>query len=274
MSESNEFGFQGNILIDGKIVCETGLYIGESNDSLEIGGIDRMVIRDKESDLPYIPGSSLKGKLRSLLELYFKDSTDNIIHPKNDKDRGNACTCGKCVPCQIFGFSNNDEVNFEGPTRIIVRDAFYDDKTKKFWKNTDDISRGTELKIENRIDRIKGTAKDPRPTERVPKGSVFTFNIVFSIYSNIDKENFKHIFTAIELLQHSYLGGSGSRGYGQVSFNNVNIIERPKSFYTSENEYFDRDGNLLLGNFEKECKNYVELFNIKINPDEEGNING
>ena len=234
----NDFGFKGNILIKGKIVCDTGLYIGESNDSLEIGGIDQMVIRDKSSDLPYIPGSSLKGKLRSLLELSDKNSTKNI-----KTGEGIACKCGECIPCKIFGFTlnTNQSVGFEGPTRIIVRDSFPDEKTKTFWENTDDITRGTELKVENTINRIRGTAEHPRPTERIPKGSKFDLNIVFSVYYEEDKENFKKIFDAINLLKNNYLGGSGSRGYGQVHFEINDIVEHPKSFYTE-----DENDNCIL----------------------------
>lgn len=86
-----EIEFKGNIILKGKIVCDTGLYIGESNDSLEIGGIDRMVMRDKKTDLPYIPGSSLKGKLRSLFELFNKDSLNNIRSEMIDKKDVGPC---------------------------------------------------------------------------------------------------------------------------------------------------------------------------------------
>ncbi|MDR0912825.1 MAG: type III-A CRISPR-associated RAMP protein Csm3 [Methanobrevibacter sp.] len=265
-SEVN-FGFKGNILICGKIVCDTGLHIGDSNDSLEIGGIDNMVIRDKESDLPYIPGSSLKGKLRFLLELNDQDSTKYILteYETFKKKGANACQCGECVSCHIFGFTNSDDAKFKGPTRIIVRDALPDDDTKSFWKNSDDISRGTELKVENRIDRIEGTAKDPRPTERVPRTSKFDLNIVFSIYCDEDKDNFKHIFRAFELLEDSYLGGNGSRGYGQVHFEELSIYEKPKSYYTGEkSKNHERlfNCNFECSDDEKHCK--IGKYNIEI----------
>lgn len=65
--------FKKNYIIKGEIVCKTGLHIGGSNDNIDIGGTDTVVIRDSVTDLPFIPGSSLKGKLRSLLELNDKD---------------------------------------------------------------------------------------------------------------------------------------------------------------------------------------------------------
>ncbi len=227
--------FKGNVVLKGKIVCDTGLYIGESNDSLEIGGIDRMVMRDKRTDLPYIPGSSLKGKLRSLLELFDRDSLNNIRKKMNEnKEDVGPCNCGKCLPCKIFGFSNDNIDGYEGPTRIIVRDAFPDNETiTQFWDNNNDLNRGTELKVENTIDRVKGSAFNPRPSERVPKSSKFDFEMVFSIYCDEDKDNFKEIFTAMKLLEENYLGGSGSRGYGQIHFDNLEYHFKSRDFYIS-----------------------------------------
>ena len=122
--------FKGNIILKGKIVCDTGLYIGESNDSLEIGGIDRMVMRDKKTDFAIYSRFFIKRKSRSLLELFNRDSLNNIKNKMNkNKDDIGPCNCGKCLPCKIFGFSNDDADIYEGPTRIIVRDAFPDNET-------------------------------------------------------------------------------------------------------------------------------------------------
>lgn len=224
--------FKGNVILRGKIVCDTGLRIGEANESLEIGGIDNMVMRDKESNLPYIPGSSIKGKLRNLFELFNTESTNSIIQNGQRRKEFGPCNCGKCDVCKIFGFTNDKDGLYVGPTRLIVRDSFPDKPTKEFWNNAEGISRGAELKTENVIDRVKGSAYNPRPSERVPKGSKFDFEFVFSIYNEEDKKNFKNIFTAMKLLEENYLGGSGSRGYGKVHFEDINYIIRDKSFYT------------------------------------------
>jgi CRISPR-associated protein Csm3 len=261
-NNGNEIQFQKNIIITGKIVCDTGLYIGDQNDSLEIGGVDNMIIRDKKSNLPYIPGSSLKGKLRSLLELYDPVSTKNIIN----KTKGDACNCGKCTPCKIFGFSNDDgSIEFKGPTRIIIRDSFPDDDTIKFWNKSHEVSRGAELKTENRIDRIKSTAKDPRPTERVPKNSKFDFEIVFSIYCDDDEKNFKKIFNAMQLLEDNYLGGNGTRGYGKISFKDFSAISRDREYYSDNN---DNESSVL-----EKTKTFSEYnhSNIKLNDKEKLN---
>lgn len=226
--------FKGNVIVNGKIICDTGLHIGESNETLEIGGIDNMVMRDKKTNLPYIPGSSLKGKLRHQLELFNKESVNYIInHAKSGRNNEyGPCNCGECIVCKIFGFTNDDEGTYVGPTRIIVRDAFPDEETIEFWKKAEGVSRGAELKTENVIDRVKSTARHPRPTERIPKDSQFDFEIVFAVYCEEDKENFKEVFTAMKLLENNYLGGNGSRGYGKVHFKDLNYIIRDKSFYT------------------------------------------
>jgi CRISPR-associated protein Csm3 len=54
--------FKENVIISGKIICNTGLHIGGSKEELEIGGTDAPVIIDPETRIPVIPGSSLKGK--------------------------------------------------------------------------------------------------------------------------------------------------------------------------------------------------------------------
>src|ERR1700739_2486715 len=57
----------GKLVLSGDLHCETGLHIGAGKGSLEIGGADNPVVKDAFG-MPYIPGSSLRGKLRSLLE--------------------------------------------------------------------------------------------------------------------------------------------------------------------------------------------------------------
>lgn len=222
--------FKENYIIKGKIVCKTGLHIGGANESIEIGGIDNIIIRDSISDLPYIPGSSLKGKMRSLMEIYDKETSQNII-----SKGGDACKCGKCLICQVFGSSADSTDSQRGPTRIIVRDSFIDDETIEEWKKHEDVIRGAEIKYENTINRINSNA-NPRPSERVPKGSKFNFEIVFSIFDD-DEYNLPAIFNAMKLVEDNYLGGYGSRGYGQVTFEDISISKRDADYYkNSSNE--------------------------------------
>lgn len=217
--------FQANFLLRGIISCETGLHIGGTSEGIEIGGLENIVIRDPKTDFPFIPGSSLKGKMRTLLELSYKDSSENIINSKGDP-----CKCGKCIPCKIFGSSapdnktSKDEDRQQGPTRLVVRDSF---------TTANDLE--TELKSENTINRITSEA-NPRNMERVPRGTEFKFEMIFSVYENEDYSNFLKLLDSMKLLEDSYLGGSGTRGYGQIQFKSLLILKRPVGYYTSSAE--------------------------------------
>ena len=128
--------FKENYIIQGEIVCKTGLHIGGSNDNIDIGGTDTVVIRDSVSDLPFIPGSSLKGKLRSLLELSDKESAQSVID-----NRGKPATDENAVAAQIFGVSADNSSGFKYPTRIIVRDSFPTEESIGLWEKQEDIVR-------------------------------------------------------------------------------------------------------------------------------------
>src|ERR1700738_2073022 len=62
-----ELKLVGKLILEGDLECQTGLHIGAGKGSLEIGGADNPVVKDAFG-LPYVPGSSLRGRLRSLLE--------------------------------------------------------------------------------------------------------------------------------------------------------------------------------------------------------------
>lgn len=218
--------FKANLLIKGEILCETGLHIGGTVEGIQIGGLENIVIRDPKTNQPFIPGSSLKGKMRTLLELNDKDASKNII-----ENKGEPCKCGKCMPCKIFGKSAPERKESEevkegkqkGPTRLIVRDSF----------PIKDIE--TELKYENTIDRITSAA-NPRPMERVPRGASFKFEMIFGVYDEEDYENFHNIIQGMRLLEDSYLGGSGTRGYGQIKFQNISVLKRSIEYYKGTKE--------------------------------------
>lgn len=217
--------FKENYIINGKIVCETGLHIGGSSDSIEIGGSDNIIIRDSVSKLPFIPGSSLKGKLRSLLELSDKKSAENVIankgKPSNSRD---------VISSQIFGVSASDSNDLKYPTRIIVRDSFPTDESLELWSGKEEIVAGAELKYENTIDRITSAA-NPRNIERVPKGSSFNFEIIFTVYEGDNPKLIENVFEAMLLLEDNYLGGGGSRGFGKIRFNNISVSKKGQKYY-------------------------------------------
>jgi CRISPR-associated RAMP protein, csm3 family len=203
--------------LTGLIIVKTGLHIGAGNDKVEIGGMDNPIIRNPMTREPYIPGSSLKGKMRALLEWQF----DKVM--PND---GKPCSCGAatCEICRVFGSANskknNDDAKKRGPTRLIVRDAvLHEDDAEKF-KNGKPI---IEEKSENSLNRITAAA-NPRPIERVVPGIRFRFELVYRVIDDgdggkRDEEYFKTVVCkGLQLLENDYLGGGGSRGNGRIVF--------------------------------------------------------
>ncbi|MEM2919116.1 MAG: type III-A CRISPR-associated RAMP protein Csm3 [Candidatus Altiarchaeota archaeon] len=239
-----EYKFLGNILISGLIKCETALHIGGMIEGYEIGGMDNPVIKDPISGFPYIPGSSIKGKLRSLLEwsqglVITKKEESKEEEKEKVKEVGEVHICDnpKCPVCRVFGTPAEIERKI-GPTRILVRDAYPDDDTKKILEKLQS-EKGlpkAEWKTENVINRITSKAT-PRTIERVPQGSKFRFEIVYGIYqvyaekNIIDLEYLKYLFEAMRLLEDSALGGFGSRGSGKISFEFEKILLKKISDY-------------------------------------------
>lgn len=222
--------FIGNILLQGKIECLTGLHVGGGKDKMEIGGVDSPVVRDPNSRYPYIPGSSLKGKMRMLLE--FSEGKAGLPD-KEGKPNGkpHSCDSPECPVCRVFGSSA--EGRKCGPTRLMVRDAYPDEPTQKLWEGLDSELLYTELKSENFLDRLTSAA-NPRFIERVVKGSKFDLDMVFGVYQVDEYDDlafFPHILTALWLLEHSALGGSGTRGYGRVRFRFAKPIYLPREAY-------------------------------------------
>ena len=244
------------IFVSGTIVVKSGLSVGGSSIGLEIGGADKVVVRNPITNQPYIPGSSLKGKMRSLLEKL--DDKMNItvkqinkngkVEEKNtynsigeipsdafiQKDNmakvaidSMPCSCGKCMICKIFGVSAEAEGM---PARLIVRDSeLVNVEELEKSKNTD--MPFTELKTEVVIDRITSAAT-PRQFERVPAGAKFRLNLVCNIYDgDVETDMLNKIFEGLSLVQDDYLGGSGTRGYGEVRFNIEALTCKDQSCY-------------------------------------------
>lgn len=204
--------------ITGKIVVKTGLHIGAGNDKVEIGGMDNPIIRNPLTREPYLPGSSLKGKIRSLLEWKL-----GLVKNTN----GKPCSCGKadCPVCRIFGSANNDKeaAKTRGPTRIIVRDAILSKEDSEKLKNGKPI---IEEKNENSLNRITAEAM-PRPIERVVPGVSFNFEMSYRVIDTgdngaTDEKMFNDVvIEGLRMLQNDYLGGGGSRGNGQIEFKDL-----------------------------------------------------
>lgn len=247
--------FKAHFIIRGKIKCETGLHIGGSKEKLEIGGVDSIVVRSPRTNYPYIPGSSVKGKMRHLLEYITGAVGDPIIVNKKDiKDEqerlranlGNVSKSKEIV--RLFGIGANEReeesMKFIGQSRLTVRDAFPDKKTKKMWKNDlGSDANYTEYKAENTIDRLTSAA-NPRFIERVVEGSAFNFEIVYSAYHMYQEEAFEEetqkdislLLTGLRLLENVGIGKSGSRGYGQISFHLAKPVWVRQADYQEGNE--------------------------------------
>jgi CRISPR-associated protein Csm3 len=203
--------------ITGKIKVNTGLHIGAGSDTVEIGGMDNPIIRNPLTGEPYIPGSSIKGKMRSLIE--WKEN-------RVAKNNGKPCDCGECDVCRVFGVSaggsgSEEKALRRGPTRLIVRDAVLSEEWREKYANGEQI---IESKFENTINRLSGTASNPRPVERVVPGVEFVFELSYRVLDlgdgpDKDIENLMSIVKAgLTLLENDYLGGMGSRGSGRISF--------------------------------------------------------
>ncbi len=222
--------------LEGTITLKSGLHIGSGDTEMHIGGIDSPVIKHIHTLEPYIPGSSLKGKVRSLLEMesglmvktggdVVSSSTISKVEDEKQKDKCKAIL-------KIFGSSGadiEDETAF-GPTRAYFSDCYLN----KEWKNKAEKNRWllTEQKSENVINRINGTAEHPRFIERVPEGTQFDFLITFRNLENGEEYLFDVLLCGIKLLEMDALGGSGSRGYGRIAFSfnkDMEINERFKS---------------------------------------------
>ncbi len=208
----------------GKLEVATGLHIGGSTEAIEIGGIDNPIIKHPVTHEPYIPGSSLKGKMRSQME-----KKEGKI--END---GKPCGCGKqaCMVCRVFGPHFNPRHNL-GPTRILVRDAMLSEESRREMQEAMQAGKSyIEIKTENIIDRNIGTAKHPRQQERVPAGATFDLEIGVQVLDLDREQNMDvvgYVQKALKAVEESYIGGSGSRGYGKVRFTDLNLDGEPVS---------------------------------------------
>ena len=243
MNENNAgtHRFLGKVMIKGKMEVVTGLHIGTSKETVKIGGIDSPVVRDPVTNLPYIPGSSLKGKMRSLMEKALGKEFREIS--KNPPIQIHVCGDEHCEVCRLFGSSVKvGQEQKHIPARLIVRDLHL--LNKDALEKIDTGLPYTEWKFENSIDRVTSAA-NPRQIERVPAGAVFGLELVYDAPDADQlKEDIENIRRALKLLEDDALGGHGSRGYGQVRFSEITFEVYPKTYYVSGDE------TLVLNNAE------------------------
>ena len=233
MNEQNNPKISSKIFIKGTIKALTGMHIGGNSIGMAIGGADKVVVRNPLTNEPYIPGSSLRGKMRSLLERARGDEKHNLeggFSVKDGKLGADAGTRSGTLLGHMFGVSASE--NNKQPTRLMVRDAHLTDVSKNELLNAPNTDMPmTEVKTEVNIDRITSAA-NPRQFERVPAGAVFQFELVLTLMKGDDKQKFLNLIReGLELVQHDSLGGHGSRGYGSVEFTITTLQERTMQHY-------------------------------------------
>ncbi len=212
----------GKIVINGLLECATGLHIGASQETLQIGGLDSPVVRDPITRQPYIPGSAFRGKLRSILERILNMDPNSGVTFNRDAGMGvhrHECSNPSCKVCRLFGATAGDKEEHNLPARLAVRDIRLTDKGLAKLKEIDTGLLYTELKFENALDRVTAAA-NPRQIERVPAGAEFAFEMVYTVETsdkNIVLEDLKNIFMLLGIVQDDSLGGHGSRGYGKIN---------------------------------------------------------
>lgn len=268
MGEKGHRVLLGKVFLKGNIILKTGLHIGGSQESMQIGGLDLPVIKDSANNLPYIPGSSLKGKLRSTLEKFGERVTggkkEKLLFNRNigtyrNKVFIHCCDdvryAAYCDVCRVFGSSGDDRSMPKGekaenlPSLLLVRDALLDESLIGV------TSLFTEVKVETGLDRANMSA-NPRRVERVLPDNKFIYEMVYSVEAlglteksimlfpeaNL-KKDLENILTCMEIIQSEGIGGYTSRGYGKIEFNFTEFMGRSTRYFMGNLEAERGKGN-------------------------------
>ncbi|MBL1149292.1 MAG: type III-A CRISPR-associated RAMP protein Csm3 [Armatimonadetes bacterium] len=226
--------------IHGVMRVQSGLRIGAGGSSLDIGGLDNPILRHPVTRLPYVPGSSIKGKLRSLLEV----SNFRLGQFMEPRATSGPCGCGRCAVCWLFGCG--EVRNTTEPTRLIFRDCLLlpkgDHKKQEFGVEElgSLLSEGvfySEVKAEVTMDRSSGKVGQagPRSMDRIAAGTLLDFRVTVRVLEGDDEGQMKQALAhALRLLEAEGLGGSVSRGYGQVKFESLQWDGQPWDIRTGE----------------------------------------
>ena len=191
--------------ITGTLEVLTGMHIGGSSAFAAIGAVDSPIVRDTLSDMPMIPGSSLKGKLRTLLAQKYNTN----ISQSYDDDAPEIL--------RLFGSAKKTAVK---RSRLLFRDMVLDNMEELRGYG---LHSATEVKFENNINRVTAIA-NPRQIERAIRGTKFALNIVYDMQNETEAAaDMKLLAEAMQLLEFDYLGGHGSRGYGKVKISGIQL---------------------------------------------------
>ncbi len=307
----NQKPLLGKFTLTSHLDVKTGLHIGGGGENLDIGGLDKPVIRDPLTQYPYLPGSSIKGKLRSILERLsnkplnrfggsgtYRYESDDLVDGYTEIDNLDIPYQGAktCQISRLFGSTGGskfwiksdlakqegfDEANkkdtpkkeIEGvehiqikrgrnaPARLIVRDCHLLPESAEQLKRVDTGLYMTEWKFENGIDRVTAAA-NPRQLERVPAGSKFHFELVYTV-ENPEQAiaDLQNIAIALAILEDDALGGHGSRGYGKIKFEKLNLFYRDLSQYQQVTSNTIRSASLQpIQDEVKDTANFLDTF--------------
>ncbi|MBL8294990.1 MAG: type III-A CRISPR-associated RAMP protein Csm3 [Bryobacterales bacterium] len=239
-----ELKLVGKLLLEGELHCDTGLHVGAGKGSLEIGGADNPVVKDAFGR-PYIPGSTLRGRLRSLLEqagglavpselvyLTRRKGQDVRIHQSDRPGDEIGILFGRNPGRMERVVGDPMDGSAATPSRLTVYDAplELESITPQMRENLDDEL--TEVKSENAIDRITSQA-NTRTLERVPAGARFRIRLIIDILCEEDKALVAKVAEGLRLLEDDSLGGGGSRGSGRVHFAQLRLRWRGRGYYAA-----------------------------------------
>lgn len=236
--------------ITAELELKTGLRIGGGDADMQIGGVDSPVVKHPITLFPYIPGSSIKGKIRSLLEwrsgAIGKQDIDRNGNPAVDKYNKPILLTGPITAKSLqltkeneeyikhilwlFGVSADNKeprtgTNYDQSVRL-ARLSFSDSLMTKEWQNKveENCWATTEIKSENAINRMTSVANSPRQIERIPADTKFDFKVTMRLFDGDNEQSFiDMLLSGLALLELDSLGGYGSRGYGKVIFNDLKI---------------------------------------------------
>ncbi len=237
---------RAKVVVEGELEVLSGLHVGSAAAGMQIGSVDAPVVRDPVTGRPYVPGSSLKGKLRSLLEAaegkdYNRSGGGGIFRHECDS-RVEALACSVCRLFGSIGRNGGDN----HPSRLTVSDLPLTEESFAELRAVDTGLMYTEWKFENTLDRITSAAM-PRQIERVPAGSVFELRLICDDREEgedpdgILREDLRNLARVLQLLEDDALGGHGSRGYGRVAFRRLRISHRAVEQYGTGESFPSRE---------------------------------
>lgn len=239
----------GRVILRGTVRAMTGLRVGGSAGALEIGGVDLPIIRNSLDQKPYIPGSSLKGKMRSLAEKATGAPQNQSISQIKIHVAQTQAQYDEFWVNPLFGVPSEMDYDIPAPTRLTVRDVPLSEQSAADLNAARTELPYSEMKTEVAIDRITSAAT-PRQVERVPAGAIFSpMELVLNVYGAGDLPLIDHLLACLQLVEDDYIGGHGSRGSGKVAFRDLSVICRNTDNYTEQHAVVDSVETLgdLLG---------------------------